>query len=101
MVTQITSSISQLRSVGETDLSQQAGKARPQATTAPPARGGSADELALSASARALPAEMAKGPPIDHDLVAHLSSEIAAGRYPLVPEKIANALAAQVSLLAD
>ncbi len=100
MVNQIPSNITQLRHIGETDLNT-ASSARAQGTVAKPMRGGTADEVALSASARQLPLEMTKGPPVDQALVAHLSSEIAAGRYPLNPDKIADALAAQVSLLAD
>lgn len=101
MVNQITSNITQLRAIGETGHAQ-TGKAQNSSVGKPPARGsGNSDDVSLSASARNLPLEMSKGPPIDADVVAHLSAEIAAGRYPLNPAKIADALAAQVSLIAD
>ncbi|MCC5964951.1 MAG: flagellar biosynthesis anti-sigma factor FlgM [Natronohydrobacter sp.] len=101
MVNQITSNITQLRAIGETGQAQ-TGKAQSSSLSNPPARGGeTGDDVSLSVSARSLPLEMSKGPPIDADVVAHLSAEIAAGRYPLNPARIADALAAQVSLIAD
>jgi flagellar biosynthesis anti-sigma factor FlgM len=100
MVNHITSNITQLRGIGDSDVSR---GPKGLSASASPRLGGSdlTDSVALSSAARGLPPEMTKGPPIDHDLVVHLSSEIAAGRYPIDPSKIAEALSAQVSLLSD
>jgi len=101
MVNQITSNITQLRAIGETGHAQ-SGKTQFMPAGGAPTRGAeNSDEVSLSPSARSLPAEMVKGPPIDADIVERLSAEIAAGRYPLNPARIADALAAQVSLIAD
>lgn len=100
MVNSITSNISQFRSISETDLSR-SGKATAGGSVEPPSPVAGAEDVVLSSAARALPAEMTKGPPVNEALVAHLSSEIAAGRYPLDPGKIAEALSSQVSLIAE
>ncbi|MCH8465889.1 MAG: flagellar biosynthesis anti-sigma factor FlgM [Roseinatronobacter sp.] len=100
MVNSITSNISQLRGIAETDLSR-SGKAPPGGGIAQPSPIAGAEDVILSSAARTLPAEMTKGPPVNEALVAHLSSEIAAGRYPLDPGKIAEALSSQVSLIAE
>ncbi len=101
MVNQITSNITQLRAIADAGHTQ-TGKAQITPLGHSAARGSeNGDEVSLSASARSLPAEMVKGPPINADVVAYLSTEIAAGRYPLNPEKIADTLVAQVSLIAD
>jgi flagellar biosynthesis anti-sigma factor FlgM len=100
MVNHITSNITQLRGIGDQDGSR---GTKGLSTGAMPKLGGAdrVDSVALSSAARSLPAEMTKGPPIDTALVAHLSAEIAAGRYPIDANKIADALSSQVSLLSD
>lgn len=100
MVNHITSNITQLRGIGESDVSRGA-KGLSAGAVSKAGNMDPMDSVALSTAARSLPAEMTKGPPIDTALVAHLSAEIAAGRYPIDPNKIAEALSAQVSLLAD
>lgn len=100
MVNQITSNITHLRAIGEAGHTQ-SGKAQITTSGKATERAEKSDQVSLSTTARSLPAEMVKGPPIDADIVARLSAEIAAGRYPLNPTKIADALAAQVSLIAD
>jgi flagellar biosynthesis anti-sigma factor FlgM len=100
MVNSITSNISQLRGISDADVSR-SGKAPPGSSIAQPAPVAGADDVVLSSSARTLPAEMTKGPPVNEALVAHLSAEIAAGRYPLDPAKIADALSSQISLIAE
>ncbi len=100
MVNYVTSNVTQLRPVGETDLSR-GGRAQAGAAVAPAPAPGNADNLSLSVTAGMLPEAMKKGPPVDQALVAHLSAEIAAGRYPLNPGRIAEALSLQASILAD
>jgi negative regulator of flagellin synthesis FlgM len=100
MVNQITSNITQLRGIGDQDGARGAKGASSGAISK---LGGAerVDSVSLSTAARSLPAEMTKGPPIDTALVTHLSAEIAAGRYPIDANKIADALSSQVSLLSD
>jgi len=91
MVGPITSNISRLRSVGESETP------RPQAdagirTAQGVSQAQTADSLSLSSNPRALPEAMLKGPPVDTALVERLGSEIAQGRYPVDPERIAAAL---------
>jgi negative regulator of flagellin synthesis FlgM len=94
MVQNITSNVTQLRRVGEADAAS-AGRARPEATgQLDRGRALGSDQVSLSAAAQALPAEMQSGPPINQSLVDRLGQDIAAGRYPLNPEKIAQALVA-------
>jgi negative regulator of flagellin synthesis FlgM len=94
MVNQITSNITQLRRVGDADMAQ-TGRTRPDAAGQADRPRGAGDQVALSSDALSLPADMQAGPPIDQALVARLGQDIAAGRYPLNPEKIAQALIAQ------
>ena len=94
MVNQITSNITQLRRVGDADMGQ-TGRTRPDAAGPSDQLRGAGDLVALSSDALSLPAELRAGPPIDQALVAQLGQDIAAGRYPLNPEKIAQALIAQ------
>lgn len=100
MVNQITSNITQLRNVTDTDASRGSKPVLNGALSKADPKG-AAENVSFSANALSLPGEMKKGPPIDTEMVAQLSTEIAAGRYPLNPAKIAEALSAQISLLAD
>jgi flagellar biosynthesis anti-sigma factor FlgM len=61
--------------------------ARPAGPEAP-----ATDGLSLSAQARTLSEGMLKGPPVDSALVERLSAAIAEGRYPVDPDRIAQAM---------
>ncbi|CUX82084.1 MAG: flagellar biosynthesis anti-sigma factor FlgM [Roseibaca calidilacus] len=100
MVSNITSNITQLRGLSDVDASRNTA-AGVLGRADQPNPVGQSDNVDLSRAAIGLPAEMTKGPPVNQELVTHLSSEIAAGRYPLDAAKISDALAAQISLLAE
>ena len=100
MVNNITSNITQLRPVGDADLSR-SGKAQPGGGTTTAVAHPSTDDVRLSVAPRTLPMEMQKGPPVDQGLVDRLSGEIASGRYPLDPARIADALFSQAAILAE
>lgn len=96
--------ITRLRLAGETDTQRATGSAPSgtgSASLASPAAGqtaaahpGGADNLRLSAQAQALPAGLLKGAPVDSAMVERLGTAIAEGRYPLDPERIAQAICA-------
>lgn len=94
MVNHITSNITHLRRPLDAEPGQTA-RTRPDAAGPADRPRGAGDQVALSSDALSLPAELQSGPPVDQALVARLGQDIAAGRYPLNPEKIAQALIAQ------
>lgn len=88
MVSNISSSSGAPRPATETDRSR-AG----QRTAASPAVAAlPQDQLQLTGGAGALPAGLLSGPPIDAAMVARLGEAVAAGRYPIDPDRIAEAL---------
>lgn len=92
MVNPVTPNITRLRPV--TELEPDRGAARPTASGAAPAAPGKVgmDSLSLSAEAGSLPEALRQGPPIDRALVDRLAGAIAAGAYPIDPERIADVL---------
>ena len=64
----------------------------PRTASSAAASGAPVDRLQLSGGAGALPAGMLAGPPIDTAMVARLGEAVAAGRYPIDPDRIAEAL---------
>jgi len=91
MVGPITSNVTRLRPAGDAETPRAQGDGGVRATPAPrPATG--SDTVSLSGATGALPEAMLKGPPIDTATVERLGVEIAQGRYPIDPERIAAAL---------
>jgi negative regulator of flagellin synthesis FlgM len=85
--------ITRLRPVNDADTLR-AGTGGPIPTSARPAgpEAAATDGLSLSAQARTLSEGMLKGPPVDSALVERLSAAIAEGRYPVDPDRIAQAM---------
>ena len=91
--------ITRLRLAGDVDTQRAAGGAagHPTAGAVVPAATGAsgatgADSLRLSDQAMSLSQGMLKTPPIDRALVDRLGTAIAEGRYPVDPERIAQAM---------
>ena len=89
MVNSISNQMPRLRPAAETDATLRPASLSGQSSTAPVA---SADSLRLSTGASSLPEALRQGPPIDSAMVERISEAIAAGRYPIDPAKIADAL---------
>jgi negative regulator of flagellin synthesis FlgM len=88
MVSNISSPSGAARPATETERSR-AG----QRVAAPPAAAAAPlDQLQLSEQAGTLPAGLLSGPPIDTAMVARLGEAVAAGRYPIDPDRIVEAL---------
>lgn len=88
MVSNISSPSGTPRPATETDRL----RVGPRVTSHPTAAGAPLDHLHLSDAAGALPAGLTSGPPIDAAMVARLGEAVAAGRYPVDPDRIAEAL---------
>jgi negative regulator of flagellin synthesis FlgM len=88
--------ITRLRLAGDVDTQRAASGAAGHPTAgavATPATGATgADSLRLSDQAMSLSQGMLKTPPIDRALVDRLGTAIAEGRYPVDPERIAQAM---------
>lgn len=87
MVSNISSSSGVPRPATETERLRAGQPAAASPTVAAPPR----DQLELTGGA-ALPSGLMAGPPIDAAMVARLSEAVAAGRYPIDPDRIAEAL---------
>jgi negative regulator of flagellin synthesis FlgM len=88
MVSHISSSPGSPRAAAESDRLR--GTPRPAAaTTVGPV---TEDSVQLSVGPGILPAALTGGPPVDTALVARIGTAIAAGRYPVDPDRIAEAL---------
>ena len=87
--------ITRLRLAGESETPRAASVA-PGASVAGPAasHSGGTDSLRLSTQAKGLAEGLMKGPPVDVALVERLGTAIAEGRYPVDPERIAQAMCA-------
>jgi negative regulator of flagellin synthesis FlgM len=85
--------ITRLRLASEADAPQAAPSAQNPALPRPagPDRP-AADGVNLSPQARSLSDAMIKAPPVDRALVERLGHAIAEGRYPVDPERIAQAM---------
>jgi negative regulator of flagellin synthesis FlgM len=88
--------ITRLRPAGEADTQRAASGASGNPVAAPvapaAASAAGADSLRLSDQATALSQGMLKSPPVDRALVERLGTAIAEGRYPIDPERIAQAM---------
>ena len=89
MVNSISNQMPRLRLATDIDQSTRPAGLSGRTTTAPV---GSADSLRLSAGASTLPETLRQGPPVDSALVDRIGQAIAQGRYPVDPDRIAEAL---------
>lgn len=87
MVSHISSPAMPSRPAVETDRLRAGARAAAPAPAVPPG-----DSVLLSVAAGTLPAGLAGGPPVDAALVDRIGTAIAGGRYPVDPDRIAEAM---------